>query len=321
MSYHHLTTEDRACIQIFYKHGMNQSEIAKELKRSKSTISRELRRNQSRDEGYNAIGAQRKYNKRRKKCKRKQRLIADEKLFKKVCKGLKKYWSPEQISNTLPKKKYVCFSTIYRAIKNKLIPKEYCVNLRRYGKVLTHGRKSKKQAYDFSAVNTFTDRPSVVNNRRRYGHWELDTIVLRPECKCHLATFVERKSRLLIMRKIPNKKAKTMSDVIIEAFRFMPRKMLKTFTVDRGLEFTDWQRVENELNVKVYFCDPYSPFQRGTNENTNGLVRQFFPRRTILTEFDQDFVDYVQSLINNRPRKCLNWRSPSQLLKNLLHLA
>ena len=102
-----------------------------------------------------------------------------------------------------------------------------------------------------------------------------------------------------------------MGDVIINAFKSLPPKMRKTFTVDRGLEFTDWQRVEKELNVKVYFCDPYSPFQRGTNENTNGLIRQFFPRRTILPEVTDELVESVQTLINNRPRKCLNWISPS----------
>jgi len=316
MSYHHLTIEERACIQIFYKKGMGSTAIAKELNRSKSSISRELRRNPSRDEGYNATGAQRKYNARRKRCVRNTILRSNKDLFDKVCEGLSKYWSPEQISNTLPKKMKVCCSTIYRAIRNKHIPKEYCAKLRRYGKMLKRG-KSRGKAYDFSQVRTLSQRPETVNNRGRYGHWELDTVVLRPECKCHLATFVERKSRLLLIRRITNKKAATMSDVIINAFHSVPARFRKTFTVDRGLEFTDWQRIEKELGVKVFFCDPYSPHQRGTNENTNGLVRQFFPRRTILPAITDALVDQVQSLINGRPRKCLLWSAPS----SLLHLA
>ena len=102
-----------------------------------------------------------------------------------------------------------------------------------------------------------------------------------------------------------------MSHAIIEVFKAIPPKYRKTFTVDRGLEFTDWKRVEKELGVKVYFCDPYSPHQRGTNENTNGLIRQFFPRRTLLPPVTEDFVQHVQFLINHRPRKSLNWTFPA----------
>ena len=262
------------------------------------------------------IGAQRKYNSRRKKCVRKQLLTPGpgSPLREKVCEGLSKYWSPEQISNTLPKDMRICYSTIYRAIKKKLIPREFAEKLRRYGKNRNHGSKAKGIAYDFSAVRSIASRPKSVNNRNRYGHWELDTIVLRNECGCHLATFVERKSRLLLIRKIHNKKAVTMGDAIIAALGALPQKLRKTLTVDRGLEFTDWQRIEKELDVSVYFCDPYSPHQRGTNENTYGLVRQFFPRRTILPTITDDFVASVQSFINHRPRKCLLWLSPSSNL-------
>jgi len=313
MSYQHLTIEERACIAVYCKENKNIREISELIGRSKSTVSRELRRNQNYNEGYNAIGAQRKYKSRRKKCVRKRILETNKETYEKVCEGLSRYWSPEQISNTLPKKMKISFSTIYRAIKSKQIPKEYCVKLRRYGKMLRRG-KSKNKAYDFSQVRTINQRSEAINKRGRYGHWEFDTLVLRPECKCHLATFVERKSRLLIMRKIPNKKATTMSDVIIDSFRSMPARLRKTFTVDRGLEFTDWQRVEKELNVKVFFCDPYSPSQRGSNENTNGLIRQFFPRRTILPKISDEFISHCQFLINNRPRKCLSWKSPSHFL-------
>ena len=310
MSYHHLTIEERACIQLFYHKGMGPTEIAKEMKRDKATISREIRRNASRDEGYNAIGAQRKANKRRKGSVRKGKLEAESKLLEKVCEGLSRYWSPEQISNTLPKEMKVSTSTIYRAIRNKIIPQEYCAKLRRYGKMQKRG-KSKGKAYDFSEVRTIAQRPKTVDSRSSYGHWELDTLVLRPEVKCHLATFVERKSRSVMIRRIPDKKAATMSDVVIDAFKSLPKKFRKTFTVDRGLEFTDWKRMEKELGVKVYFCDPYSPHQRGSNENTNGLIRQFFPRRSLLPDISPNLVESVQFFINNRPRKCLNWASPS----------
>jgi len=309
MSYHHLTIEERACIGVYYKEKRSITEIGLLIGRSKSTISREIKRNQNCIEGYNAVGAQRKYNTRRRNCARKPILQINIETYNKVCEGLSKYWSPEQISNTLPKNIRVCFSTIYRAIKKKYIPKEYCVKLRRYGKHLKRG-KSNGRAYDFSQVRTIDQRPAAVNNRSRYGHWELDTLVLRPEAKCHLATFVERKSRMVLIRKITDKKASTMGDLLINTFASIPKRYRKSFTVDRGLEFTDWKRIERELGVKVYFCDPYSPHQRGTNENTNGLIRQFFPKRTILPSVTDELVRDVQSFINNRPRKCLNWKSP-----------
>ena len=312
MSYTHLTIEERACIAVYYKENKTITQIARLLNRHKSTISRELFRNPSRDYGYHPVGAQRKYAARRKSCVRKPILQSNEHLFTMVCEGLSNYWSPEQISNTLPKNNRVCFSTIYRAISKKLIPKEYRVKLRRYGKFLKRSKKKKGVAYDFSSVRSIAQRAAAVEKRNRYGHWELDTLVLRQECGCHLATFVERKSRMVFIRKILDRKAATMSDTIIATLSSLPANMRKTLTVDRGLEFTDWKRIENELNTKVYFCDPYSPHQRGTNENTNGLIRQFFPRRTLLPEVTSQFISQVELLINNRPRKCLKWKSPYQ---------
>lgn len=311
MSHHHLTIEERACIAVYYKEKRSITEIARLLNRNKSTISREIKRNPSRDEGYNAIGAQRKYNSRRKKSVRPKRLLTENGLYNLIYQGLEKYWSPEQIVNTLPKGFDISICTIYRAIQSGLFPKEICQKLRRYGKKLKH-KKRKGVCYDFSEVRTIDKRSPAVNRRSTYGHWELDTVVLRPECGCHLATFVERKSRFLIVRKIANKKARTMSDAIIEALGTFPSKMVKTLTVDRGLEFTDWKRVEEALKVKVYFCNAYSPWQRGTNENTNGLLRQFFPRRKLLPTISDDLVEAAQNLINDRPRKCINWASPYQ---------
>lgn len=155
-------------------------------------------------------------------------------------------------------------------------------------------------------------------NREEFGHWELDSIVLHPECKCHIASFVERKTRYLICCKLANKIAKCMTEAIIKELGKLPFGCVKILTVDRGLEFTGWKEVEKTLSTKVYFCDPYSPHQRGTNENTNGLIRQFFPRRQILPPVTQKRIKTVQTLINNRPRKTLNYNTPYQ--KFLLHL-
>jgi len=312
MSYHHLTIAERACIQQYKRNGLKQVEIAEQIKRSESCISRELARNASRDEGYNAIGAQRKYNKRRKNCVRKRILETNKKLFKKIQTGLNQYWSPEQIVNTLPHQYHISISTIYRAVKKKLIPVEYAEKLRRYGK---NNRKNKtKSKGTYTDVRNYDQRPAHVLKRNRIGHWELDTVVLRDECACHLATMVERKSRGLLVRKILSKNAIDMADTIIAAMKPLPRRALKSLTVDRGAEFADWKRIETELNIKVYFADPGKPYQRGTNENTNGLLRQFFPRRTILPPISDVYVEQVQSLPHSRPRKVLRWRSPRSFL-------
>jgi IS30 family transposase len=317
MSYTHLTIEERACIYQYYKNNLNVSEIANLLGRDKSTISRELRRNHSRDEGYNAIGAQRKYNKRRKKCKRKK-ILSNPIFYETVRNCLEKYWSPEQISNTLPKGINVSTSTIYRALNNNEFPITAKKKQRRYGKYLKRNRKSKGVAYDFSEVRSIEKRPLSVINRKEFGHWELDSIVLRSECGCHIASFVERKTRYLICCKLENKTAKCMTEAIIKELGTLPSHCVKTLTVDRGLEFTGWKEVEKALRAKVYFCDPYSPHQRGTNENTNGLIRQFFPRRKLLPPVTQQRIKEVQNLINERPRKILNFNTPYQ--KFLLHL-
>lgn len=318
MNYKHLTIEERACIYQFYKNKIKISEIAKILGRNKSTISRELRRNHSRDEGYNAIGAQRKYNKRRKRCVRKY-VLENKEIYNIVKKRLEKYWSPEQISNTMPKEYKISTSTIYRALESKKFPLEIREKLRRYGKHLKRKRKAKGICYDFSEVRTISQRPKNVLKRKEFGHWELDTVVLRPECGYHIATFVERKTRYLICCKLENKTAKSMGDAIIRSFSKMPKKAVKTVTVDRGLEFTDWKRIESKLGIKMYFCDPYSPHQRGTNENTNGLIRQFFPRKKILSSVTEKELLKVQKLLNSRPRKVLNFNTPYQCFS--LHLA
>lgn len=317
MSYTHLTIEERACIYQYYKNNLKVSEIANLLGRDKSTISRELRRNHSRDEGYNAIGAQRKYNKRRKKCKRKK-ILSNTTFYETVKSCLEKYWSPEQISNTLPKEINVSTSTIYRALNNNEFPITVKKKQRRYGKYLKRNKKPKGVAYDFSEVRSIEKRPLSVINRKEFGHWELDSIVLRSECGCHIASFVERKTRYLICCKLENKTAKCMTEVIIKELGKLPSHCVKTLTVDRGLEFTGWKEVEKALRAKVYFCDPYSPHQRGTNENTNGLIRQFFPRRKLLPPVTQQRIKQVQNLINERPRKILNFNTPYQ--KFLLHL-
>ncbi len=313
MSYYHLTINDRKSIDRLFHQGEKISAIARLLGVHRSTIYRELKRNPSRDHGYNAVGADRKAKKRRKNSVNKPRLVTDKEMHALVEKGLGDFWSPEEISNRLPKKHRVCTTTIYRAIKRNLLPKGLEKNLRHYGKKFKN-KNSKPVNITNSELKNIKTRPSHVNKRNRFGHWELDTIVLRQECACHLATLVERKGKTALIRKIPDKKAATMAQTIIAALKDLPLSKRRTITVDNGMEFSDWKTIEAGLpGTKVYYCDPRSPWQRGLNENTNGLIRQFFPRKKLLPPITDEYVAIIQNLLNNRPRKSLNWKSPNQV--------
>ncbi len=311
MSYYHLTIENRKSIDRFYHQGFSITKIAELVGVHKSTISRELKRNPSRDHGYNAIGAQRKATKRRKNSVNTPFLLQNKEAYTLVLNGLNRFWSPEEISNTMPEELRVCTTTIYRAIKQKLIGTSSAKKLRYYNKKFSSKKSLTKKAKPYELKNIST-RPNNVEAREEYGHWELDTLVLREECKCHLAVFVERKSRLVIIIKIPNKTAKTMTDSIVAAFEKLPLSLRKTLTVDNGAEFSDWQSIENRLpGTTVYYCNPHSPWQKGAVEKMNGLIRQFFPRKKILPEVTEGYVLEVQNLLNGRPRKSLDWESPA----------
>lgn len=311
MSYSHLTTEDRKSIERYLRQGRKAAEIADLIGVNRSTISRELRRNPSRDYGYNAIGAAAKAKKRRQNSVNKPRLLEDETLYNLVAERLALYWSPEQIANSLKGKYNISPVTIYRAIGRKIFPKHLAEKLQFYRKKFKNSKETRKKNRNCDIKNIST-RPAIIETRETFGHWEGDTIVLRDECNCHLATFVERQKKATIVRKIPDKKASTMTEIIISIFKPMPLEHRLTLTLDNGMEFSDWQKIEAALpGTKVYYCDPYSPWQRGTNENTNGLIRQFFPRKTLLPPITDDFVAYVQWLLNNRPRKSLNWLDPN----------
>lgn len=311
MSYYHLTIEDRKNIERFYQKGLKITEIAERIGVHKSTISRELKRNRNKDGEYNAIGAQRKATKRRKNSANKPFLVRNKEAYKFVIHGLNRFWSPEEISNTMPKNLRICTATIYRAMKKKLIDTKYIKKLRFYNKRFGPKKSNNNKPKPHEEKNIAT-RPEYIETRENYGHWELDTLVLRDECKCHLAVFVERKSRFVIIVKIPNKKAKTMTDAIVAAFEKLPLHLRKTLTVDNGAEFSDWRGIEARLpGTTVYYCNPHSPWQKGAVEKMNGLIRQFFPRKTILPEVTDTYVLEVQNLLNNRPRKSLNWATPA----------
>lgn len=316
--YKHLSIGERESILLMRAGGKNLSEMGRSLGRSKSTISRELNRNSSRTKAYSAADAQIKYHRRRQKCRRKHRL-REQQTQNKVIELLQLYWSPEQISRRLRQEGngiQIGTSTIYRAIKTGILPGEMKKKLRSKP---YHKPKGSRTGH-LSISHSITERPKEANQRLKIGHWESDTVRGSNNSGC-IATHVDRKSRYLISVKIANRSTQTYMDATIQAFLCVPKRKRKTFTTDHGKEFSAHRRLKEELGAKVYFADPGSPGQRGTNENTNGLLRQFFPKRSGFQNVTQADVDAACSLLNSRPRKCLGWLSPLEVFSSKsLHL-
>ena len=312
MKYKQIDKEERKCIAAYLNEGKTPAEIAEILNRPRSTISREIKRN-STNKGYNPVTAQKKYRKRRRNCVPKNKLEANQEIYDKVIIGLELYFSPEQIHNTICKE--VGISTIYRAIKKKIIPKKYMYKFRRF-RIQTGPKKGSKQK-NKPCFRPIIERAKEVEKREEFGHWELDTVMFHRKTKKCIATMVERKTRFTIINLMPDYSAKSMMKAIISELGKFPANMRKTITTDRGREFTCWQKVEDALKgTKLYATDPQRPYQKGTVENTNGLIRQFFPKHHYKGEPSQNQISAVNSLLNLRPRKCLNFSSPSQVFFN-----
>lgn len=225
-------------------------------------------------------------------------------------------WSPEQIANT-ETLGTVSVKIIYNWIYAGLLPAIDVQNLRHKGK----RRKAEKRG-KFSMGTPICKRPNEVKSREVFGHWELDSIVSsRGESKGCFATFVERKSRLYTAFKAVDRTAASMQTAITTLYNILPNGAFKTATTDRGKEFACSTAIQAQLGLTLYFADAYCSWQRGGNENSNGLLREFYPKKTNLALVHQDDLTRHLFLINSRPRKCLNWKSPIQVfLHEVAHL-
>jgi len=319
-SYTHFTLSEREFLQENLEKGKSLREIAKILGRSPSTISREVRRNWSKKANhYHHWHAQTNYKHRRKACHRKNNLLANEEMFKFAWQGLLKYWSPEIIAgkwNSEHAERF-SYSSVYRAVRAGLFPGiKPWTHFRRKAKPYSHQRKSYTRFFDSS----IHDRDEAANERLRLGDFEGDT-VYGSVGKGYLITAVDRKSRFLVAAIAQDKKKESTNAAFISAFANAEIKVKPlTLTLDNGTEFLAYKDLEKELGVKVYFADTHSPWQRGSNENINGLIRFFFPKGTNFNKVSEQQLKMVLDLINNRPRKCLGFLSPYEYLKNVLHL-
>jgi IS30 family transposase len=317
--YHHLSTEEREELLRYLSLGYSQNRIAKELKRSPSTISRELSRNDADKANYSPSKAEKRYKSKRQNSVRKKRLETSPEMRNKVHFLLcYLYWSPEQISNRLDKegmRDRVSTSTIYRAFHNGALRLTMLHYLRIKSKRIGKAKKPKRSFI----TKTIHERPKEANERVRIGDWECDTVLGYCENRC-VFTYVDRKSRFFMAAVSPSKEAAQFKDVTLTQFECIPKEYRKTITTDRGTEFALMSDVESNLALTAYFADPHSPWQKGTVENTNGLLRQFLPKRTSFDSLTQESLDSMVAKINMRPRKILGWKTPYEIFTgNVLH--
>lgn len=319
MSYTHLTLEERKKLEKFLSEGKKQSEIARALGRSPSTISREIKRNRAKQKPHREPKNPQWYHHWRAQSltiarRRNHALRAIPKgslAWDFVVYGLNHFWSPEEIcgrwSVEHPEEKPLHFSTIYRYIANNEFEGiQRKTHLRRRGK-----RKNKKESkyQTIHPERLIPQWPEEIRQRARIGDWEGDT-VYGGIGKGAVVTLVDRKSRFLRVGLLAKRDALLTKNVIETQLAGLPASSI---SFDNGSEFAEFRALEKELHSEVYFAEPHKPWQRGTNENTNDILRFFFPKGFDFRTVTQTDVDYVVALINSRPRKCLGWKTPAEV--------
>ena len=312
--YNQLTMEERYHLKFLLQAGMKRKEIAEELCRHRTTIDRELKRNRAPDGSYDPELASDLSLSRRRRSR-----------FRNMSKEVSEYirgslelgWSPEQISGRMK-------AEIGERVSHELIYQYIDADRRAGGRLFIHlprrGRKYKKRNLKTAKRvwkrskkrRSIEERPVRASAGIECGHWEGDTIVGKGR-KGGLLTLVDRKAKYALIRKVPDLRAETLADTVADCFRGCPG-LAKTITFDNGVEFASHDRIESELRARVYFAHPYSPWERGLNENTNGLIRRFFPKGTDFRSCGEEEIQRVQNLLNARPRKTLDFKTPKEVL-------
>jgi len=317
MSYTHLTSDERFKIAHMHMAKFSMRLMAERINRSPSTISREVRRNKGKYSPYWHDWAQMYADERKAKptCEKRK---SYQPLYNIVVQNLREGLSPEIISGRLNReysspKMNVSHETIYQwVLKDSLDGGDLYRSLVRHHKRRRKQRNSVRRRL-FKDRVSIDKRPKIVDDRSRFGDWESDSVE-GAKGKGGLTTHTERKSRFLVAGKLKDKTSQTFMQATITLFEPINTRLIKTFTVDNGSEFSRFKDLEKATRSKVYFADPYSPWQRGLNENTNGLLRRYFPKGCNFHQIDDTVIADVVAKLNNRPRKCLNFRTPYEVL-------
>jgi IS30 family transposase len=323
-----LSVDERVEIADLRRQGLGVRQIAAELNRSPSTVSRELRRNAHPGSGdYRPWAAQRRAARRRARPKI-GKLAQNESLRQEVARGLGRKWSPEQISKRLRLRfpdrpeMHVTHETIYQALYVQgrgELRRELARCLRTGRAVRRPQRRRDHRRPRFQAsMLMISDRPAEVEDRAVPGHWEGDLIV-GPNSRSAIATLVERSTRYVLLAHLPNgHSAEQVHAALVATIGALPSHLRRSLTWDQGSEMGAHHLITMATDMPIYFCDPASPWQRGTNENTNGLLRQYFPKGSDLARHSEADLAEVAAELNGRPRKTLGWQTPAERLAALL---
>ena len=310
MTYKHLSQTERYQIQALMKAGQTQNEISQILGRHKSTISRELTRGSGR-RGYRPRQAQ-NYAEERSQCSRNAAQISPE-TWHSVQDCLSLQWSPEQIASRLPISHETIYKKIYadKAQGGHLWRSLRCQKQRRKRYASGHDRRG--QIPDRRSIAM---RPASIDRRTRIGHWEGDTVIGAAHQHA-IVTLVERKSGFAVVTKVDRKTAEQVSAAIIERLKPMAPRV-KTITYDNGKEFASHKAIDRSLGTTAYFADPFASWQRGSNENYNGLLRQYIPKKRRLSTVTEEELKMIEDRLNHRPRKRLGFKTPHQVFHESL---
>ena len=318
-----LSLEDRVEIALGIERGLTFTAIAEMIGRATSTVSREVNNNGGRG-SYRPVAAHRGAEAAARRPKP-TKLAQRPELCRRVVADLERLWSPQQIARRLrdehpqDPEMWVSHETIYKALyvqgRGEL--------RRELARCLRSGRAQRRRNGRADPRSRIPDmvliseRPAEVEDRAVPGHWEGDLIIGK-DGKSAIATLVERSTRYVMLAKIADQRAETVRAAITELILRLPEHLRRSLTWDQGTEMAQHLQFSVETGVAVYFCDPHSPWQRGSNENTNGLLRQYFPKGTSLSRHSQDHLDFVAAQLNDRPRETLDWKKPAEKLTELL---
>jgi transposase, IS30 family len=316
-----LSLEDRVEIRLGLERGWSYRRIGAQLGRAASTVCREVAAGGGRG-CYRPVAAQQRawLAARRPKPGK----LADPRLCAEVTARLERLHSPQQIAGWLREQGdaslgYVSHETIYKSlyVQGRGELRRELARCLRTGRAARQPRKPAERRGRIPGMVMISDRPAEAADRAVAGHWEGDLIIGK-NGKSQIATLVERKTRYVLLARVADGRAETVAGALAERVATLPAHLWKSLTWDQGKEMSGHAAFTIDTGIPVYFCDPHSPWQRGSNENTNGLLRQYFPKGTPLDGYTQDQLDTVAFSLNSRPRMTLNWQTPAERLEQLL---
>jgi IS30 family transposase len=313
---------ERQKLEYWLRSKQSLRAIAKIMRRDHSVLVRELKRNgDGNRKKYRADTAQRMFAKRRHK-QHKGKLDKYPELKEYVLNGLKKEWSPDVIAGKLKLdgvKQTISHESIYHYIYEREGRLEQWYKYLRQGQSRRHKLHSRKKSkLRIPERKSIQERPEYIGQRKRYGDWESDSMIFSKQ-RTILSVQSERKSKLIRMQKAQNKSAEETKDALIKTAESIPKEIFLTLTFDNGLEAVQHTEIKKEYGIETYFCDPFASWQKGEVENANKLIRYYLPRHTDLSKLTDEDIYEIQEKLNDRPRKCLKYLSPNEVINKVVH--